>query len=101
MALGTGSGANTLYCGRMLGQEAIPGSDGRCGPNNGPQCADCKFTSKSSKLNHKVKHPESDVSVLSLIRDSGDKIVVVKFGAEWCPPCKRLEPLLENLAVEY
>jgi len=36
-----------------------------------------------------------------LIRDSGDKIVVVKFGAEWCPPCKRLEPLLENLAVEY
>ena len=36
MALGTGSGANTLYCGRMLGQAAIPGSDGRCGPNNGP-----------------------------------------------------------------
>ena len=60
MALGTGSGANTLYCGRMLGEEYIPGSDGRCGPNNGPQCADCKFTSKSSKLNHKVKHPESD-----------------------------------------
>jgi len=30
------------YCGRNLGQEAIPGSDGQCGPNNGPQCADCK-----------------------------------------------------------
>ena len=57
MALGTGSGANTLYCGRMLGQAAIPGSDGRCGPNNGPQCGDCK---SSTNKNHKVKHPEND-----------------------------------------
>ena len=42
MKSGTGSGASTLYCGRRLGREAIPGSDGQCGPNNGPQCADCK-----------------------------------------------------------
>jgi hypothetical protein len=25
----------------MLGVDAIPGSDGRCGPFDGPQCADC------------------------------------------------------------
>ena len=25
----------------VLGRHAIPGSDGRCGPNNGPQCSDC------------------------------------------------------------
>jgi DNA-binding beta-propeller fold protein YncE len=31
-----------LYCGRNLGRALIPGSDGRCGPNNGPQCSDCK-----------------------------------------------------------
>ena len=31
-----------LFCGRRLGREAIPGSDGRCGPNSGPQCADCQ-----------------------------------------------------------
>ncbi len=36
MKFGTGTGANTLYCGRNLGMNAIPGSDGRCGPNNGP-----------------------------------------------------------------
>ena len=30
------------YCGRLLGCAVIPGSDGRCGPNNGPQCPDCK-----------------------------------------------------------
>ena len=30
------------YCGRQLGREAIPNSDGGCGPTNGPQCASCK-----------------------------------------------------------
>ena len=41
MHVGTGSGARTLYCGRRLGVVRIPGSDGRCGPNNGPPCPDC------------------------------------------------------------
>lgn len=35
----------TFYCGRKLGKQLIPGSDGQCGPNDGPQCADCKFIS--------------------------------------------------------
>jgi hypothetical protein len=30
-----------FYCGRALGVEVIPGT-GVCGPNNGPQCSDCK-----------------------------------------------------------
>jgi hypothetical protein len=42
MRPGSGSGAGTHYCGRHLGRDAIPGSDGRCGPNNGPQCASCR-----------------------------------------------------------
>jgi hypothetical protein len=37
-----GTKSNFLYCGRYLGKEAIPGSDGRCGPYNGPQCPDCR-----------------------------------------------------------
>ena len=36
MKLGTGSGSKTFYCGRNLGRDQIPGSDGRCGPNKGP-----------------------------------------------------------------
>jgi len=33
---------NSYYCGRKLGTDKIPGSDGQCGPNNGPSCASCK-----------------------------------------------------------
>ena len=42
VALSTQSGhTNRYYCGRHLGRAAIPGSDGQCGPNNGPQCQSC------------------------------------------------------------
>ena len=41
-AISTGISSATQYCGRYLGVDAIPDSDGRCGPNSGPQCADCK-----------------------------------------------------------
>jgi len=30
-----------------------------------------------------------------------DLPVLVEFGAEWCVPCKRLEPILEKLVGEW
>eukprot|EP00756_Hemistasia_phaeocysticola_P011012 Hpha_TRINITY_DN15076_c5_g5::TRINITY_DN15076_c5_g5_i1::g.124934::m.124934 len=42
-AIGMSSdGSVTFYCGRHFGRQALPRSDGRCGPNNGPQCLSCK-----------------------------------------------------------
>ena len=30
-----------------------------------------------------------------------DDFIVIKYGAEWCGPCKRAKPVLERLAIEY
>ena len=36
-ALGRGQCAGKVYCGQYVGTLALPGSDGHCGPTNGPQ----------------------------------------------------------------
>ncbi|MGW5054300.1 thioredoxin family protein [Actinokineospora sp. NPDC004072] len=32
---------------------------------------------------------------------SNEKLVILDFGATWCPPCQRMKPVLERLAGEY
>ena len=31
-----------FYCGKYIGADRLPHSDGYCGPTNGPQCEDCR-----------------------------------------------------------
>ena len=30
-----------------------------------------------------------------------DLVVLVDFGADWCPPCRAISPLIDTLAEEY
>jgi thioredoxin 1 len=48
-----------------------------------------------------VKHIHEDSELRNLLNNSDDKVVVVKYGAIWCPPCAALAPKLELLANEY
>jgi hypothetical protein len=47
------------YCGRYLGMDVMPGSDGHCGPHDGPACPACAYFS----ANAATGGPEKDRKV--------------------------------------
>lgn len=42
----------------------------------------------------------TDANFEELVINSG-KPALIDFGAEWCPPCKLIAPLVDKLAQEY
>ncbi|RDI24428.1 thioredoxin family protein [Lentzea flaviverrucosa] len=36
-----------------------------------------------------------------VMEESKTKLVVLDFGATWCPPCRQLKPVIEKLAAQY
>jgi len=79
--LGKGGCANIYYCGRRFGIGQIQGSDGYCGPNNGPQCPDCKGMKAQigAILRTQIQAIRFSMGVLHIIMPILTSILVVPF----------------------
>jgi len=79
------------YCGRDLGTTQIPGSDGHCGPNNGPQCASCRRYEEGGEgvAEMEPARPATKLSAKNSTLSSSEDTeppIVVKHLASWNSP---------------
>jgi thioredoxin 1 len=66
-----------------------------------PKAARFVSTVLLSKIkNYKMANQITDASFEQEVLQS-DKLTMVDFWAEWCGPCKMMNPLLEELSTEY
>ncbi|KAK3275080.1 hypothetical protein CYMTET_16769 [Cymbomonas tetramitiformis] len=84
VALGNGrfasmgfDGSNLYFCGRHLGHDAIPGSDGDCGPCGGPQCASCRrYQALADTRNTAAATPVPDPAPDPRVNDEGAPVAL-------------------------
>ncbi|CAK0852885.1 unnamed protein product [Prorocentrum cordatum] len=89
------------YCGRTLGKEAIPGSNGRCGPNNGPQCVPCRRFQEAFQINDALApvslgNRQDFTTFWYCGGESGDGCCSPGSGPQ-CQSCKRFQDRLDAL----
>jgi len=92
--LGNNNGRSKYYCGR---KKAIPRSEGRCGPNNGPQCKSCfrlqlrvneafeRSKHSEPEENNEAKKPEKLICAICMEREKN--VVLIPCGHRVCYQC--------------
>ena len=47
-----------------------------------------------------IKYIDSVEQFNKIIQTSGERLLLFDFYADWCPPCKEIDPVLEKIAKE-
>jgi thioredoxin len=54
-----------------------------------------------AQINNSIINSIDNVEQLNKILEiSNDRLLIIEFYADWCPPCKELTPILEKIAKE-
>ncbi len=65
------------------------------------------LASCENNASQKLRAPKSLIPVIKnkeqfekIMESAGDRLLMVEFYADWCPPCKELAPVLEEISKE-
>ena len=62
------------------------------------RCGQALAVSEDADPGHPIE--VSDSNFADVLASAGEKPVLIDFWAEWCPPCRMLAPIIEQLATE-
>jgi thioredoxin len=64
----------------------------------------CGSGSEQTGGDHRIRKPLMTITgeqeLTRVVAAAGERLLMVDFYADWCQPCKELEPILESIAVQ-
>ena len=64
----------------------------------------CGSGSEQPGADHRMRKPLTAISggqeMTRIVAAAGERLLMFDFYADWCQPCKELEPILESIAVQ-